>query len=57
MDKDYLFENYIVKNRTEKEIAGELFIAESTVKSTMKTIFNKLNINKRQDLMNFFKEK
>lgn len=40
-----------------KEIAGELFIAESTVKSTMKTIFNKLDINKRQDLMNFFKEK
>ena len=40
-----------------KEIAGELFIAESTVKSTMKTIFNKLDINKQQDLMNFFKEK
>lgn len=40
-----------------KEIAGELFIAESTVKSTMKTIFNKLDISKRQDLMNFFKEK
>lgn len=39
-----------------KEIAGELFIAESTVKSTMKTIFNKLDISKRQDLMNFLKK-
>lgn len=40
-----------------KEIAGELFIAESTVKSTMKIIFNKLDISKRQDLTKFFNEK
>lgn len=37
-----------------KEIADKLFIAESTVKSNMKIIFSKLNINSRQDLSKFF---
>lgn len=31
MDKDYLFENYIVKNRTEKEIAEELGCTEGKI--------------------------
>ena len=39
---------------TNKEIAEQLFIAESTVKSNMKVIFNKLGINSRSDLKNFF---
>ncbi len=38
-----------------KEIAEKLFIAESTVKSNMKIIFNKLNVNARSELSNFFK--
>lgn len=33
-----------------KEIADQLFIAESTVKSNLKVIFNKLGINSRNDL-------
>lgn len=33
-----------------KQIAGQLFIAESTVKSAMKIIFNKLGISSRQEL-------
>lgn len=37
-----------------KEIASQLFIAESTVKSNMKVIFNKLQINSRAELKNFF---
>lgn len=36
-----------------KEIAEQLFIAESTVKSNMKVIFNKLQINSRAELKNF----
>lgn len=37
-----------------KEIADMLFIAESTVKSNLKIIFNKLSINSRGELKNFF---
>jgi len=37
-----------------KEIAEKLFIAESTVKSNMKTIFSKLGISSRSDLTKFF---
>lgn len=36
-----------------KEIAERLFIAESTVKSNLKVIFNKLGINSRNDLKNY----
>ena len=39
---------------TNKEIADMLFIAESTVKSNLKIVFNKLSINSRSDLKNFF---
>lgn len=37
-----------------KEIAEQLFIAESTVKSNLKVIFNKLGINSRTELKNYF---
>ena len=37
-----------------KEIAEVLYIAESTVKSTMKAVFAKLEINSRSDLKQFF---
>ena len=36
-----------------KEIAEQLFIAESTVKSNLKVVFNKLGINSRNELKNF----
>lgn len=42
------------KRLTNREIAEQLFIAESTVKSNMKVIFNKLQINSRAELKNFF---
>ena len=38
-----------------KEIAEKLFIAEGTVKSNLKIIFNKLDINSRTELSKFFK--
>ena len=47
-------EIYIVLPNSNKEIAEQLFIAESTVKSNMKVIFNKLQINSRAELKNFF---
>ena len=37
-----------------KEIAENLFIAESTVKSNMKIIFSKLGINSRSELKDYF---
>ncbi len=39
---------------TNKEIADLLFIAESTVKSNLKIIFNKLAINSRNELKDYF---
>lgn len=42
------------KRLTNKEIAAHLFIAESTVKSNMKVIFNKLQISSRSELIKFF---
>ncbi len=43
------------KRLSNKEIAEQLFIAESTVKSNMKIVFSKLGINSRTELSNFFK--
>ncbi len=39
---------------TNKEIADMLFIAESTVKSNLKIIFNKMSINSRSQLKDYF---
>lgn len=36
---------------TNKQIAAQLFISENTVKSSMKNIFTKLDINSRRDLL------
>ena len=37
-----------------KEIANQLFIAESTVKSNLKLVFNKLGISSRSQLQDLF---
>lgn len=44
----------VVKRLTNKEIADELYIAESTVKSNLKSIFSKLRIKSRSELKNYF---
>jgi len=43
-----------IQRFSNKEIGDCLFIAESTVKSNMKIIFNKLSINSRSELNKFF---
>ena len=51
----YFFETYGCEmNIAESAAAEQLFIAESTVKSNLKVIFNKLGINSRNELKNFF---
>lgn len=40
---------------TNKEIAQKLYIAESTVKSNLKIVFNKLDIGSRNELSKYFK--
>jgi LuxR family maltose regulon positive regulatory protein len=44
------------KRYSNKEIAEELFIAESTVKSNLKIIYSKLGINSRNQLKRYFEE-
>ena len=44
------------KRYTNKEIATKLYISTETVKSTLKSIFAKLEIGSRNDLKNFFSE-
>ena len=44
------------KRFSNKEIADDLFIAESTVKSNLKVIYSKLGINSRSQLKNYFDE-
>ena len=41
------------KGKKNREIAGELYISEKTVKHHLSKIFKKLNINKRAHLKNF----
>ncbi|MBE5926775.1 MAG: hypothetical protein E7270_07415 [Lachnospiraceae bacterium] len=52
--REYTVAKLAAKRLTNKEIAEKLFIAESTVKSNMKTIFSKLGISSRSDLTKFF---
>lgn len=40
-----------VDGHTNKQIAAQLFISENTVKSSLKNIFTKLEINSRRDLL------
>lgn len=42
---------------TRKEIAGELFISEQTVKKHMQNIFFKLNVSNKAQLINLWKER
>lgn len=40
---------FLIKGRTNKEIAGALFISEDTVKAHLKTLFLKLGVNLRTE--------
>lgn len=42
--------NLILQGKTNKEIAGELFISVSTVKTHISNIYSKLNVSNRKDL-------
>lgn len=53
--REYEVAKLAAKRLSNKEIAEELYIAESTVKSNMKIIFSKLGINARTELSNYFK--
>jgi DNA-binding NarL/FixJ family response regulator len=46
--------NAIKENKTNKEIASDLFISLSTVKTHINNIYKKLNIDSRADLKNMF---
>lgn len=52
--REYDVAKLAARRLSNKEIADVLFIAESTVKSNLKVVFNKLGINSRGDLKNFF---
>ena len=43
--------DYVIKGMTNKEIAGELNISENTVKVALKTVFKKLGISSRKELI------
>lgn len=47
--------NLILKGKSNKEIAEELFISLSTVKTHITNIYHKLNISNRNDLISKFK--
>ncbi|MNP39246.1 Transcriptional regulatory protein DegU [compost metagenome] len=41
----------IVQGKTNKEIAGALFISEHTVKNHLSRIFNKMNVTDRSQII------
>lgn len=47
----------ILAHKTNKEIANELFISDSTVKTHINNIYRKLNLNTRKDLFHHFSDK
>jgi len=47
--------NLIINGKSNKEIAGELFISLSTVKTHITNIYQKLNISNRNELLTIFK--
>ncbi len=52
--REYDVAKLAAERLSNKEIAERLFIAESTVKSNLKVVFNKLNINSRAQLRDLF---
>lgn len=52
--REYDVAKLAAQRLTNKEIANQLFIAESTVKSNLKIIFNKLGISSRSQLQDLF---
>jgi len=48
--------NLILSGKSNKEIAGELFISLNTVKTHITNIYNKLNISNRKDLITKFQK-
>ena len=46
--------NEILKNKTNKEIASDLFISLSTVKTHINNLYKKLNISTREDIKKLF---
>ena len=49
--QETLVRNLILQGKSNKEIAGELFISLSTVKSHITSIYGKLNVSNRQQLL------
>ena len=47
----------LLKGRTYKMIAGELYLSENTVKTHIKNIYSKFNIQSRMELVNLMMEK
>lgn len=47
----------LLKGRTYKMIAGELFLSENTVKTHIKNIYSKLNVNSKTELVKLLMEK
>lgn len=52
--KDYYFITYVLQNKTNKEIAADLNISESAVAKKYSEIYNKLNINSKEELRQMF---
>ncbi len=53
--QEKVIKGLIIKGKTNKEIADELFISLSTVKSHISNIYQKLSISNRTDLITKFK--
>jgi len=47
----------LLKGRTYKAVASELYLSENTVKTHVKNIYSKLNIRSRMELVNFMLDK
>ncbi len=50
-NQEKVIKDLIISGKSNKEIANELFISLSTVKTHITNIYNKLNISSRQDLL------